>query len=176
MKERVHSRNMTIETFDIGNDRLLVEGSLLDERHNTTQPDDPQGNITPRTIHSMVVRMTLSLPDLKIITVESEMPVIPHPDCAEVREAVNRLRGIEIRHGFTESVQRLLGKTEGCLHMMNLVLAMGSAAVQGMWSYMSQKRQFGHDNRPESHNEMLVDSCRVWRKDGPLVARLKMRS
>ena len=175
MKERVHSRTVTIETYDIGNDQLLVEGSLLDERHNTAQLHDDKENIIPKIIHGMAVRMTLSLPQLKIISLEAETPVIPHPDCAEIRAAVLRLQGIEIKHGFTESVQRLVGKTEGCLHMMNLVLAMGSAAVQGMWSHLSQKRQSGQIDRPDSHNDMLVDSCWVWRKDGPLAAKLKHR-
>jgi hypothetical protein len=110
----------------------------------------------------------LSLPRLRIVAIEAEMPVIPHPDCAEIKETVQKIQDLEIKHGFTEAVQRLLGKTEGCLHMMNLVLAMGSAAVQGMWSHMSGKR-LPHENRPAGHHDMLVDSC--WNGVGRTIRR-----
>lgn len=173
MKERIHSRNVTIETYDIGDDRLLVEGSLLDERHNVPPMVAGAESIHPEIIHGMTVRMTLSLPQLKIVALEAEMPVIPHPECAEIRAAVEGLQGIEIKHGFTESVQRRLGKTQGCLHMMNLVLAMGSAAVQGMWCHFAGKRPLGQSAKSTGHDDMLLDSCWVWRKGGPLAGRLK---
>jgi len=176
LKERVHSRTIRIDTFETDGDTLLVEGSLRDERFHASRAYSRSGTVDPGLIHDMIVRMTLSLPGLKIMNIEADMPVIPHPDCAEIKDAVQKLQHIEIKPGFTDEVQRRFGKTQGCLHMMNLILAMGSAAVQGMWTAYACKSQAGAARMPEADNGILLDSCWLWRQDGPFVKRMKKRA
>ncbi len=173
MKERVHARTIRIETFETDDETLLVEGSLQDERFHTSKAYTRTGTVEPGLIHDLIVRMNLSLPRLKIIGIEADMPVIPHAECSEIKDAVQRLRDMEIKHGFTDEVQRRFGKTQGCLHMMNLILSMGSAAVQGMWSYYAHKRQVGQAGMPDVDGSMLLDSCWVWRQDGPFVKKMQ---
>ena len=59
---------------------------------------------------------------------------------------------------------------------MNLVLAMGSAAVQGMWSYYARVRQVEPIRMPAVDESIVLDSCWVWRKDGPFAQGKKERS
>ena len=175
MKERLHSRTMTIETFDTGDETITVEGTLEDRRFQTYRSFSRNVKVEPGYIHHMIVTMTLSLPKLEIIDIEATMPVIPHTECSEIKDAVKRLKHVVIRHGFTDEVQRRFGKTEGCIHMLNLILAMGSAAVQGMWTYYAGKQSDKKTRTPDVDESMLFDSCWVWRKDGPFVEKLKKR-
>jgi hypothetical protein len=176
LKERLHSRKITVDTFEIGDKTILVEGSLRDERFFASKLHTPKGMVDPRIIHGMIVRMTLSLPSLKIISIEAEMPVIPFPECSEIKDALQKLKDMEIKHGFSDEVQRRFGKTQGCLHMMNLVLAMGSAAVQGMWSYFARIRPVEQVRTTAVHDSIVLDSCWVWRKDGPLAKGKKEKA
>lgn len=173
MKERLHSRKITIDTFAAGENMILVEGTLEDERFRTPKADSHEETVVPKIVHYLVARMTLSLPELKIVHLEADMPVVPHATCPEIKDAVQKLEGMEIRHGFTDEVKRRFGNTEGCLHLMNLILSMGSAAVQGMWSYYAQKSRDSGVKRPKASEEMLLDTCWVWRQDGPFARRLK---
>jgi hypothetical protein len=174
MRERLHSRTMTIETFDTGEETITVEGTLEDRRFFSSRAFSRSGTVEPGFIHHLTVTMKLALPRLEITDIEAGMPVIPHAECIEIKDAVKRLKHIVIRPGFTDEVQRLFGKTQGCIHMMNLILAMGSAAVQGMWSYYSRKKMDdGQAKMPDVDETMLLDSCWVWRKDGPFVEKLK---
>ena len=172
MRERLHSRTMTIETFETGEETITVEGTLEDKRFYSSRAFSRDETVEPGFIHHLTVTMTLALPKLEIMNIEAAMPVIPHAECAEIRDAVKRLRHIVIKHGFTDEVQRRFGKTQGCIHMMNLILAMGSAAVQGMWSYYSRKKTDQQARTPDVDETMLLDSCWVWRKEGPFVKRL----
>ena len=174
MKEKLHSRTIAVNTFDGGAENtILVEGVLQDQRMQASRAAAGQDTAAPRVVHDLIVRMTVSLPKLKIIHIEAEMPVIPHMACPEIKDCVQKLVGIEIRHGFTDDVRNLIGNTQGCIHLMNLILSMGSAAVQGMWAYFSHKKETSPTRIPDVDGKLLLDTCWVWRQDGPFAARIK---
>ena len=173
-KELLHSRHIEVNCFETDEESLLVEGWLSDERmvacmlYATGQPREPG------VYHHMTARMRVSMPDLFILSLEAQMPVVPLDLCREIRSSVEKLIGLQLRPGFTDTVRALLGYTEGCVHLMNLVLAMASAAVQGTGTFYSRKRE--EDGRvqvpvrPEDLDRtVLVNSCWLWREDGPLM-------
>jgi len=177
-KDLLHSRNIAVSTFEIGQDEILVEGSLRDERLCPVISSSTGVDLPPGTVHHMTVRMTLAVPALEIVSIRAAMPVHPFPECLEACEAAKRLEGLRLVHGFTAEVLRRLGRTKGCLHLTNLLLAVGSAAVQGSWSFLSRKRKRKLGASPRQIAERasaVVDSCLVWRKDGPAAARLRKR-
>jgi hypothetical protein len=149
---------------------MAVEGSLRDERPRPLKT--PSGETHQKdTIHHILVKMNVSLPQLEILSVCAEMIQIPNEACDGAKNSVNKLVGLPIKHGFTDAVRNLLANSEGCSHIMNLVLSMGSAAVQGAWSALS--RQTGQDKMPPIDENIMINSCWLWREDGPLAARMK---
>ena len=94
-------------------------------------------------MHHITLTMELTIPQLQILSIKAEMPVIPDAGCNDVREAVQKLTGRRIQPGFTNEVKTIFGKASGCIHLTNLILAMSSAAVQGLWSYFSRSREGG---------------------------------
>jgi len=177
-KDLLHSRNITVSTYEIGQDEILVEGILQDERLCPVISSSKGVELPPGIIHRMTVEMVLAIPTLQILSIRAAMPAHPFPECLEVCETVRGLEGLRLISGFTAEVRRRLGKTKGCLHLTNLLLAMGSAAVQGTWSFFKRKRKRKLAESPgqaEERAALVVDSCRVWRKDGPVAARLRQR-
>lgn len=177
-KELLHSRRIEVNCFETDEESLLVEGWMTDERMVACMPYSKDEPREPGIYHHMTARMKVSMPDLFILSLEAQMPVVPMDLCREIRTSVEKLIGLQLRPGFTDTVRSLLGYTEGCVHLMNLVLAMASAAVQGVGAFYSRKRE--EDGRaqvpvrPENFDKtVLINSCWLWREDGPLMELIR---
>ena len=172
-KELIHSRKVIVNCYETDTERLIVEGFLTDERlfpyiihalHETREAG---------LMHHVALTMELTIPQMKIVSIMAEMPVVPDAGCRDIKEAVQKLEGRFIRPGFTGEVRDLFGKAAGCLHLTNLILAMSSAAVQGLWSYLSRMREGAVPSLPATDGSMLIDSCHMWRKEGPFVEKIR---
>ncbi|MGV8080226.1 MAG: DUF2889 domain-containing protein [Syntrophales bacterium] len=171
--ERIHSRNIAIDCYETPEGNLFVEASLADERYVPFFLYTANRVHDPGVIHGMIARMTLSVPDLTILDAEAEMPHVPIAECTEARNSIRRLIGMRIRSGFTNEVRLLLGKRAGCQHLTNLIMTMSSGAVQGLWTIMSRLREKESGLRQHLDPDLLLDSCWLWRSDGPLAERLR---
>lgn len=171
-KDLLHTRSITVNTYEIGENILLIEGILKDDRFFPSYFYSAKKFIDPGTIHHIIIRLKISLPEIEITDAEAEMAAVPNEICQEVKDAVTKLIGIRIKQGFTQKIRKLFGGTAGCLHMTNLIISMGSAAVQGQWAYYSRKREGYHVRIPEIDLSLLLNSCWLWREDGPYYRRI----
>jgi hypothetical protein len=171
--ELIHERGASVKVFEIGVDKILIEGILTDERFCTAFIYLPQRFIDPGIVHRIIVRMVLSLPQLIIESAEAEMLAVPIEMCKEVKDVVNKLVGIPLTRGFKENVRKSLGGKNGCIHMNNLLLFMSTAAIQGSYTYYNRLREDGRLKRPDFDNTLIVNSCHIWREEGPFAPRLE---
>ena len=163
----VHTRKIEINTYDLGDHRVLVEGELEDTR----RPDGAEGSGTaPFLVHHLVARIWVQGPDLSVSAVDAEMKRIPRQGCPEALPAVQKLAGLRIITGFTQKVKDLIGSVRGCSHLTNLFLTLGPAAVQGYWAAYGRKP--GAMSLENPAVSRVIDSCHLWRKDGPYVQSL----
>jgi hypothetical protein len=82
---------------------------------------------------------------------------------------------LTITKGFTAKVKKLAGGKRGCTHLVELILAMAPAAIQGYATYQSRKQVVFDPDRAKMILEFLVNTCRVWREDGPFVEMFKKK-
>ena len=163
----VHTRKTEIQTLDLGDHRILVEGKLKDTRISQSPPGAPgQG---PILVHDLTARLWVQGPDLTIAAAEAEMPTIPRKMCPQALPAVQKLVGLKVITGFTQKVKDLIGDVKGCSHLTHLFLTLGPAAVQGYFAAYGRASA-----RPLDHPALsrVIDSCHVWRKEGPYVKSL----
>ena len=78
---------------------------------------------------------------------------------------------MRITPGFTAKVRQMIGGPKGCAHLSGLMMAMGPAALQGLWTHRAGNRLRDADISAMA-NQYLVNTCWVWREDGPLVNQL----
>lgn len=171
--QAVHSRAIGITTSSRGDDSIVVEGVLRDERLVDTYSVTTGTKMEPGPVHDLTIRLFIKGPGLLIEDVEVDMNHVPRDECLRTRDSLNPLIGKSIAPGFTQWVKENLGGPRGCIHLNSLLLAMAPAALQGFWSSRIARpvdmRQASKGMAPE----FLIDTCWVWRSDGPLAEELK---
>jgi len=129
--ERIHKRSIRIETYKVDEARVIVEGTLDDERYGVMYVISGARR-EPGLVHGMVVRFLVGEMPAKILEAEAEMPTVPLDDCDKVADSVKKLAGMRVVYGFSRAVKERMGGVKSCIHLTSLILAMGAAAVQGM--------------------------------------------
>ncbi|BBO67978.1 hypothetical protein DSCA_19080 [Desulfosarcina alkanivorans] len=169
-QQKIHNRKIDTVIYEGESDTIIVEGSLQDKRFCNSYLFS--GEIRPPyTVHHMIIRMELQLPDLNILDIEVEMPSVPHEFCRDIRECLEPLKGMRIASGFTSKVKKLVDRKKACTHLLTLVTAMAPAAFQGAWSAKIRKPL-----DPKIYVGMmgkLENTCWAWREEGPLVEKIK---
>lgn len=167
----VHRRDISITSYDLGNHRILMEGRLTDNRF---RPGARDREFTgSKIIHDMKVKILLQGPFLTIENAQGEMLSHPQEECPKTLPWLSKLAGLKIRSGVTEQIKSLLGGAGGCAHLNTLILSVISASLQGYFSAYS--REDADDEAFAQQVERLINTCYVWRKDGPLAEKAKKR-
>ncbi|MDY0045408.1 MAG: DUF2889 domain-containing protein [Syntrophales bacterium] len=163
--EKLQARNIKVTTYEYDGQRIIVEGFLKDDRFHEARVITGE-TFSRGVIHHMAVRLLINCSNLVIEDIECELLSVPRGFCRETKDCLTPVKGLAISRGFTAKVKELVGGNKGCAHVVELLLAMAPAAVQGYAAYQS-KRQASYD--PE-HSKMilhfLIDTCHAWRKDG----------
>jgi hypothetical protein len=160
----IFHREMRFEVDEAPDGRIVIAGTLRD-----TRLENP--------IHVIRVRAEVDALEGRIHALEGEMLHVPHEDCRHALQTVDRLVGERIVPGFTQLVREVVGSPEGCSHLAVLVTNLGHVSVQGRGALVVHK--FGGDERAvrlmreQALQLGIVDNCYTWRKDGPLVKRLR---
>lgn len=176
IKERsqIHTRNILLATYPHKGSGVLVQGILKDER--LIPVFDVTGKArAPGTVHHMVVTLLIDPDPLTIVQAEAEMITIPMEECPATLDRVELLVGVEIKAGFSSRIRQIMGGNRGCTHLCTLVVAMGQEIFHG---WLTQKRSekaplpVSLENLEEK--AYLIDSCRIWKKDGPKVKEMRL--
>ncbi len=170
---RIHSRDIAISTYEADADHIIVEGELMEKRlldyYLLSGEKKPAG-----TLHNMIIRLLLQGPDLIIKEIEVEMPGIPREECGKLVNSLEPVVGLSISTGFTKKVKELAGGIKGCHHLLTLLVTMAPAAVQGYWAHRASKPVSADAGTRAKHAKYLpLNTCRVWREDGPLVRKIR---
>jgi len=168
MKKLVHTREISIQTSDLGDHTILVEGSLIDHRYRPRQDEVLEES---ELVHHMVIRLRVKGPGMLIEQAEASMPHHPREECPEVLPWIRNLEGLEIAPGYSMKVKKVIGGIKGCAHLTSLVIAMGESAVQGYWAvYFAERRKIG---LREQTIKKFINTCHLWKEDGPIVKGLR---
>lgn len=169
--KKIFSRTIDIICYEVDLDSIIIEGEIKDTRlcpyYLVTGEKKDHG-----ILHNMKIFMKVSGNSLTISDVKVDMLYYPREECIEANNNIQKLNGLSITKGFTKAVKDIIGGTKGCAHVANCILAMAPAAVQGFWANKAQKpvnKEFANQG---SMSHYLIDTCYVWRKDGPMIKKL----
>jgi len=172
-ENKVHQRILELSTYAMDDEKVVVEGSLRDERFRPIYELSGRKR-EPGVIHQMIIRLLVGGSPLQILDAEGEMPQVPLPLCTTTRESVKKIIGLKITSGFGERVHKLIGGVKGCAHLTHLLVVMAQEALHGYWTH--KMRQPGPS--PASVEEIeglpyLQNSCRMWREGGPILEEIR---
>ena len=98
MHEKIHSRQITVTTYDTDEGAIIVEGILKDDRLKDVFR--PAGEtVPPGTVHHMIVRMKVARPQLTIEDIDVDMLTVPQDECPETRNSLKPVIGMRITAG-----------------------------------------------------------------------------
>jgi hypothetical protein len=166
--EKYHTRTIEISTYEYDDLSFAVEGSLADHRFKEYQLGSGEKRL-PGILHQMIIHLLVNKTTLEIEDLHVEMPVVPTEACLETINSLDPVKGLGITGGFTSKVKNIAGGDKGCNHLVALLTSMGPAIIQGYGAYCDHKVPgFLLD-----HYNMLINTCRTWRAESPLVKGLK---
>jgi hypothetical protein len=171
----LHMRGITVSTYRVDDDAVMVEGVLKDNRLVSTFSMAKGGAMTePGVVHDITVRLLIRGTAMLIEDVDVEIPQVPREECRETIDSLKPLIGHRIAPGFTEFVKKTFGGIRGCAHQNTLLLALASAAIQGFWVQKARNKDLKvHKENVKMIPRFLINTCWVWRDDGPLHKELE---
>ena len=172
--KKLHRRNIEVTTYDYDGQKIIVEGFLKDDRlqdsHIITGEKFPRG-----VIHHMAIRLLVNCSNLVIEDIDVDLLHVPREICQETINCLASIKGQSITKGFTARVKKSVGGKKGCTHLVELLLAMAPAAIQGFASHQTQKPTTFAPDRAKMIYHFLVNTCHAWREDGPVAEGFKKK-
>ena len=160
-REASHRRSITINAYARTDGLWDIEGHLTDAWSAPIPKAD--GLLSAgEPMHAMWLRFTVDK-TATIVAVQAVTDAGPYGSaCGAIAPDYAQLVGVRIARGYRDAIRRLFGRTAGCTHMNELAGAMGSAALQALWSELTQDP----DEKPFS-----IDGCHALKSSGPQVAK-----
>jgi hypothetical protein len=145
-----------------------LEATLLDTKPFDIELEGEGPLAADQPLHGMRLRVSI---DMQFIVHELEVAMdhAPHGECQAAREPMRRMIGCSMRKGWRLAIEERLGKVQGCAHLRELLMNMGTVAIQSLSLRIKQV------NADDSRPPMPLGGCLAWDPTGPMVARIHPR-
>jgi hypothetical protein len=162
-REHLHTRRYEFSGYRREDGLWDIEGHLTDVK-TYSFPNDYRGEIKAgEPVHDMWVRLTLD-DDFNVVDIDVATDAGPFRICPDIAPAFKVMKGERIQPGWHQRIKTLLGGVKGCIHLSEMLGAMGTVAFQTM--YGRGQRKPDPARRPPH-----LDSCHALASDGELVKR-----
>lgn len=143
-----------------------IEGELLDTKPREIHTPE-KGALPPGTpIHHMRARITIDS-ELTVVAIAACMESTPFPECQGALAHLQQLVGVKASSGWRQAIHACMGRTEGCTHMRELILNLGTAAYQTLAGPKPRLPGEPVPLKPPAH----MGQCIAWDFDGPVMKR-----
>ncbi len=163
-REKLHTRNVHCEGFQRSDGLWDIEATLTDTK---TRPfhNHERGEVTPgEPIHEISLRVALDL-DMKIHEIEVRMPHTPFGLCKSAGDAMSSLIGESIGAGWRRKAKELIGPTESCTHVMELLGPVSTTAYQTMHFAIEERE----NKKSDRGAPPILDQCKSLARDSAIV-------
>ncbi len=168
-REPVHTRHVTCNGYKRKDGLWDIEGELIDIKSFDLQVAERNDGVIPagEPLHKMSLRLTIDY-DLNILDVEAAMDYTPFRYCPEIADSFRKLIGHRIAPGFTRLTRELLGGTQGCTHLLEMLGVLATTAYQTTHHEREKREDFGTQGggRPP-----MLNTCHTFDTHGPVVER-----
>jgi len=172
-KVKIHTRDIKLATYPHTNSRVIVHGVLKDRRY--IKVFDVTGAVKePGIIHHMDVKLMIKPDPLTIEDAKAVMIHVPMTECRTTLDTVEKLKGLEIKSGFSKNIRDIMGGKKGCTHLCQLIIVMGQEIVHGWLTHKRKdKTPVPKDLENFDDKKFLIDSCRLWSRNGAKMKQLE---
>lgn len=170
-RKRVHTRRNVCEAYRREDGLWEIEATVIDEK-GEDMPFRSRPVVRPGEIlHNLTIAVLID-EDGVIHDIATRMQAAPWGACPESQAVYRRLIGLKIGAGFMRAARERVGGVEGCTHLTDLLVHIGSTYNQAVWPTLLA-RQFAAQPDPRKWADRraigFVGGCRAWRHDGPTI-------
>ena len=101
--DHIQTRKIEVKSYDAGEGRVLVEGTLNDDRYVDVYTAEGR-HLPPGPVHGLVLRFLLGGMPPTILDAEAEMPEVPMDECPDAMASVKDLVGLNVVFGFKKEI------------------------------------------------------------------------
>jgi hypothetical protein len=169
-REHIHTRRVECRGYRRADGMWDIEGHLTDVKTYSFH-NEHRGEVAPGDpVHDMWLRLTID-DSLTIREVEAVTDKSPFRICPSIVGNFQRLKGLQLKPGFNAKARDLLGGTEGCTHLVDMLAPIATTAFQTIFPLRDRKRR-GADGeaaaKPRKRPHIL-ETCHTLRSDGEVV-------
>lgn len=160
----LHTRSLTFQGYERSDGLFDIEGHLVDTKPFDMPNKDRGGCIKQgEPLHEMRIRLTID-DNMLIHNAEAITEWAPFHYCQGSADTFKRLVGESIGPGWNSRVRDLLGGTQGCTHITEMLAQLATTAYQSMFSARY------NDGKPDGETKpAILDTCYALATDGPVV-------
>jgi hypothetical protein len=131
-RKEVHGRQIDMRIYAREDGLFDVEARLVDSKPFAyMRPDHADLHPAQAPLHDLSVRVTLD-PLYEVRQIQASMDATPWGICQESADALQSLVGQRIARGWSTQVKERLKGTSGCTHIRELLVTLGTPALQGI--------------------------------------------
>jgi hypothetical protein len=148
---RVYERNVNVKVMETGGPQFRVIASLLDLEH------------------SFHAELVVDIASGRIEDVSASMAKRPYPTfCPHALDNVEKLKGQVIGRGISRKIVELVGRSEGCVHLVEIFqAAIGFTATMliGRRSGLEEEVAMSEEEHRQKWFPILRNSCQVFNEE-----------
>ena len=161
-RQQQHHRDITIKGYQREDGLWDIEGHLIDSKSYSFD-NKHRGHIAAgEPVHEMWLRLTLDS-TLTIHAVEAVTDYGPFTICPDITDNFQRLVSEQIKPGWTKRTRQLLGGTQGCTHLVELLGPISTTAFQTI-NGGNPKKTNNNNTKPA-----LLDTCHAFAQHSTVV-------
>ena len=171
----------TREVFSQGYRRIDglydIESVLTDTKSYSFQKFDGSKLLSGEPLHKMKICLTIDI-NLKIHNIHAETKESPYKICKSANFKIESLIGETISHGWKNKINSLIGRSNGCTHIRELMASMATVAFQTIFGEKSRiARSALREGKPNPFPEKkgppdLLDSCYAYGKSSEITKKI----
>ena len=152
-RQRIHSRQISIDGWQRGDGRWDIEARLVDVKdHDYQLASGLRRRGDP--VHDLWVRVTIDR-QMNVLDAAACSDAVPYPgSCDTIAPAYRKLVGLNLAKGFRRATGDLFETVNGCSHLTELVNLLPTAAIQTFASLVRET----DDPRP-GQKPFQLDQC-----------------
>ena len=169
-RQRVHTRNIHMESFLRSDGLWDIEATLTDVRDYPSMGVERGQIPAGEALHDIHVCITVDN-DLVVKDASATMSAHPYHTCPLALPSLAGLAGGTLARGWRKHVESQLGMERGCSHIREMLQQMATTAYQTVpvwWAQQNGDVIPSRDGKPPQH----LGQCKAWSFDGPVVARI----
>ena len=104
------------------------------------------------------MKIKLVLDDnLFVVDAEAKTENSPYSICKNANSNFKKIIGLQIKSGWKREITKLIGGTNGCTHITELLSSAATAAFQTIYPYKSKQKNRNETNINHSQEKPLLD-------------------